>query len=74
MNIEVKGHTDNTGSHDFNMKLSRNRAEAVVNYLKKTGVAEKQLSFSYYGETCPLSDNSTESGRSVNRRVEFEIK
>ncbi|MDE6315546.1 MAG: OmpA family protein [Muribaculaceae bacterium] len=74
MNIEVKGHTDNTGSHEVNMKLSRNRAEAVVNYLKRSGVAENQLSFSYYGETCPLSDNSTESGRSVNRRVEFEIK
>lgn len=74
MSIEVKGHTDNTGTHDFNAKLSKDRAMAVVDYLKKAGVPKKQLSYSYYGETEPLSDNSTERGRSINRRVEFEIK
>ena len=72
--IEVKGHTDNTGTPKFNSRLSRDRAVAVVNYLKKAGVPASQLSYSYYGETCPIKDNSTEYGRSINRRVEFEIK
>lgn len=74
VHIEVKGHTDNTGTPKFNSRLSRERALAVINYLKKAGVPASQLSYSYYGETCPIRDNSTEYGRSVNRRVEFEIK
>lgn len=72
--VEVSGHTDNVGTHEFNMKLSKARALAVVNYLKKAGVPKSQLSYSYYGETRPIRDNDTEAGRSINRRVEFEIK
>ena len=74
VSIEVKGHTDNTGSSELNKNLSRSRAMSVVKYLRSLGVPKDQLTYSYYGDTCPIADNSTESGRSINRRVEFEIK
>lgn len=74
LRIEVLGHTDNTGTHEFNMELSKDRALAVVDYLREVGVPTRQLTYSYYGETEPIRDNSTEAGRAVNRRVEFEIK
>lgn len=72
--IEVMGHTDNTGTHEFNMQLSKDRALAVVNYLKKLGVDGKLLSYSYYGETRPIRENDSDENRSINRRVEFAIK
>lgn len=71
--VEVKGHTDNVGSADFNMNLSRERAEAVVEYLVKKGVDRNKLTYSYYGMSRPLSTNDTEEGRAMNRRVEFTI-
>jgi len=71
--ILVKGHTDNVGTDEFNLKLSKKRAEAVVKYLKKRGVRSDLLSYEYYGSTSPVKDNSTEEGRTFNRRVEFEI-
>lgn len=73
MTVEVKGHTDDVGSEDVNMRLSRERAEAVVRYLLDAGVPAGHLSYSYYGKTRPLVDNDTEEGRKQNRRVEFEI-
>ncbi len=71
--VEVKGHTDNVGSADFNMNLSRERAEAVVAYLVSQGVSRNKLTYSYYGMAKPLSSNDTEEGRAMNRRVEFTI-
>lgn len=71
--IEVKGHTDNVGSDEFNMKLSKQRAESVVNYLVNAGVDKDKISYSYYGSSRPLTTNDTEEGRTMNRRVEFEI-
>lgn len=71
--IEVKGHTDNIGTPQFNMKLSKERAEAVMTYLIKKGVQRARLTYSYYGLTKPLTTNDTEEGRTMNRRVEFEI-
>ena len=73
-NIKVKGHTDNVGSEDFNLKLSRQRAEAVMKYLIKQGVDKQRISYAYYGASKPLSTNDTEEGRTMNRRVEFEIE
>ena len=72
--VEVKGHTDNRGSAEYNLKLSKERAEAVYNYLLSKGVNPKKLSYSYYGLTRPVASNDTEAGRRQNRRVEFEIK
>ena len=71
--IKVKGHTDNRGTADFNMNLSNERAKAVMNYLVKRGVSPSKLSYQGYGMTLPLTENETEEGRSLNRRVEFEI-
>lgn len=72
--VEVKGHTDNRGSASYNLKLSKERAVAVYNYLVSKGVDRNRLSFSYYGMTRPVASNDTEEGRRQNRRVEFEIK
>lgn len=71
--IEVKGHTDNVGSEEFNLNLSRERAESVIEYLVKKGVNRNKLTYSYYGMSKPLTSNDTEEGRATNRRVEFTI-
>lgn len=71
--IEVKGHTDNIGSEEVNLNLSKNRALAVVKYLEKMGVDKSKLSYSYYGMSRPLLPNDSEENRTINRRVEFEI-
>ena len=72
--MEIKGHTDNVGNPDFNMNLSKERAKAVYDYLVEHGVSESRLSYTYYGMTRPLGSNDTDEGRTMNRRVEFEIK
>jgi outer membrane protein OmpA-like peptidoglycan-associated protein len=72
-NILVEGHTDNTGSDDFNMKLSEQRANAVANYAKTLGILGTRMAIQGYGETQPMEDNKTEVGRSKNRRVEIAI-
>lgn len=71
--ILVEGHTDNTGSEDYNMTLSKNRAQAVTNYLVNKGIAAGRFTTKWYGETQPKYDNSTAEGRSNNRRVELAI-
>ena len=71
--ILVKGHTDNRGSEEFNLNLSKERAKAVMNYLIDRGVSSSKLSYSAFGMSQPLTDNDTEEGRRMNRRVEFEI-
>ncbi|OQW79931.1 MAG: flagellar motor protein MotB [Proteobacteria bacterium ST_bin11] len=68
--IQVQGHASSEGSDSYNMKLSQRRAHSVVEYLKMKGVANK-LSAKGYGETQPIGDNSTEVGKSENRRVEL---
>lgn len=73
MCVEIKGHTDNTGSEEFNMELSKQRALAVVKYLADRGVKWEKMTYSYYGETLPLGTNDTPQDRKLNRRVEFEL-
>ncbi|MDP2375533.1 OmpA family protein, partial [Reyranella sp.] len=68
--IEVQGHASSEGSDSYNMKLSQRRAQSVVDYLKMKGV-NNRLSAKGYGESQPIADNSTEAGRSENRRVEL---
>ena len=72
--VEVRGHTDNTGPEDLNMRLSKARALVVMEYLKECGVSPKRISYAYYGEDYPLSTNEVPEGRRLNRRVEFELK
>jgi len=72
-NIEVQGHTDDTGSESYNQTLSDRRAATVSLYLKQAGVDPKRVISKGYGELLPKYDNTTEEGRAKNRRVEFVI-
>ncbi len=72
-NVLIIGHTDNTGSDDYNAKLSERRAEAVKTFAMNQGVAGSRLNTQGKGENEPIADNSTEDGRSKNRRVEIVI-
>jgi outer membrane protein OmpA-like peptidoglycan-associated protein len=72
LKLEVSGHTDNTGKHDHNMKLSQARAAAVVKALStKYGIDGKRLVAKGYGETKPVAPNNTDEGKGKNRRVEL---
>ena len=73
MKIEVAGHTDAHGSVEYNQRLSENRARAVVEYLVSHGIDPHRLSFKGYGKSRPIDTNTTDEGRSRNRRVEFLI-
>lgn len=71
--VEISGHTDNTGTAEYNRQLSENRAKAVVEYLVQHGVNKERLLYKGYGATMPVADNATEEGRAKNRRTEFKI-
>ena len=73
LQIEISGHTDNTGDPASNLELSRDRATAVADYLRDKGVDSSRFQSIGYGETRPVSDNDTEAGRQLNRRTEFKI-
>ncbi len=72
LKIYVVGHTDNAGGLDYNMKLSRQRAEAVIQELtSKYGIAPERLKAGGVGPLAPVSSNDTEEGKAKNRRVEL---
>lgn len=71
--VKVIGYTDNLGSQNINLKLSKQRAKTVVDYLIREGVQSWRLSYDGYGSSNPIADNSTEQGRQINRRVEVLI-
>jgi OOP family OmpA-OmpF porin len=71
LRFEVGGHTDSDGDDNSNLKLSDQRAAAVKKILVDFGVPESQLTTKGYGETKPLSPNTTSDGKANNRRVEF---
>ncbi|MEL6862818.1 MAG: OmpA family protein [Bacteroidota bacterium] len=73
MIIEISGHTDAVGNFDYNLYLSRKRAQSVVEFLNNNGVARKRTRYKGYGNMQPVASNDTEEGRSLNRRVEFLI-
>lgn len=73
LEAEVGGHTDSLGSSDYNRALSERRARAVRDYLVSQGVSARRLSARGYGKDRPVADNSSESGREQNRRVELRI-
>jgi adhesin transport system outer membrane protein len=71
--IKIEGHTDNTGSDMINIPLSKARAEHVGNYLILNGLDNISLDAEGYGATRPIGDNTVETGRSANRRVEVTV-
>ena len=70
-NIEVQGHTDNTGSEDKNKQISQDRAQVVVDYFIQNGISSDRLRAVGFGSDKPIADNKTKKGRSKNRRVEL---
>ncbi len=71
--VEVQGHTDDAGDDAHNMDLSQRRAESIRAWLVGHGVDPARLTARGYGETRPLADNATRTGRAANRRVEFVV-
>ena len=73
-NVEVQGHTDDTGTAELNRRLSDERARAVVAWLVARGIEARRLQAKGYGQERPIADNATEEGRAKNRRVEFRVQ
>ncbi len=71
--LTIEGHTDNTGASDVNQKLSESRAKACYEYLMQKGIPAGRLAYKGFGQSRPIADNSTYSGRTLNRRVEFNL-
>ena len=71
--VQIEGHTDSRGTDEFNLDLSQRRANSVVAFLVKEGVAAGRLKPVGFGESKPVADNKTRAGRATNRRVEFNI-
>ncbi len=72
-NILVEGHTDSDGSEDYNLALSKRRAQSVVNYLAGHQVQSMRMSLAGYGESQPVASNDSDYGKQQNRRVELAI-
>lgn len=71
--LQVFGHTDSTGSADYNYNLSNRRASSVANYLASQGVDQSRLISQGMGPDQPIASNGSDSGRAQNRRVELQI-
>lgn len=71
LNLRVEGHTDSTGSAEYNQSLSERRALAVVEFLSGQGVGGERMRSAGYGKERPIADNATVDGRARNRRVEI---
>lgn len=74
LNLNIDGHTDNTGSAKVNMTLSQKRADAVKAYLTGKGIEDNRLMATGYGQEKPVASNTTAGGRAENRRVEFSVR
>jgi OOP family OmpA-OmpF porin len=71
--VEIGGHADSSGPENYNMKLSKRRAEAVRGYLEQAGVDSARMTVRGYGESRPIASNETITGRADNRRVELKL-
>ncbi|NNE29795.1 MAG: OmpA family protein, partial [Saprospiraceae bacterium] len=73
LEIEIRGHTDNVGDDLYNLSLSKRRAQSVAKYLFDQGISKPRIRYVGFGSEQPISDNETNDGRQLNRRVEFLI-
>ena len=73
IHIEIRGHTDNVGTMEYNQTLSENRARSVVDYLIEKGIDSNRLVYKGFGMSQPVDNNETEEGRANNRRTELKI-
>ena len=72
-NILIEGHTDNTGTDEYNLQLSRARAESVQAFLMRQSVPPTRMAVTGYGESYPIASNDNATGRQLNRRVEIVV-
>jgi outer membrane protein OmpA-like peptidoglycan-associated protein len=73
LNLAIEGFTDTTGSEEFNMKLSQQRADTVRQFLASQGLSPDIITSKGFGPANPVADNSTAAGRKANRRVEIIV-
>ena len=73
LNLAIEGHTDTTGTPDFNMKLSQQHADSVWEFLAKQGLSPDTITAKGMGQDNPVADNNTAAGRKLNRRVEIIV-
>jgi outer membrane protein OmpA-like peptidoglycan-associated protein len=73
MRVRIEGHTDDSGDEAMNVRLSKSRADAVLEYIIGKGIDARRLATEGYGETRPIDSNLTTEGKQRNRRVEFHI-
>lgn len=73
LHLTIEGHTDSTGTEEFNQKLSERRAQNVRDYLVSQGLAADSLTSQGFGQANPVADNKTAAGRQKNRRVEIVV-
>lgn len=73
LKVEIAAHTDHVGSHNFNIDLSKKRANTVVDYLVKNGINSSRLVAKGYGESNPVGSNDNDEGRALNRRIEIIV-
>ncbi|TXB65374.1 OmpA family protein [Vicingus serpentipes] len=71
--LSIAGHTDSQGAASSNLRLSKGRAQAVAEFLTKSGVDSSRFEVKWFGETKPIADNKTKEGRQKNRRVEMTV-
>lgn len=71
--VEISGHTDNTGSYEYNLNLSELRAKAVYTSLISKGINENRITYKGYADTLPITSNDNEIDRQSNRRIEFRV-
>ena len=72
LHVQIDGHTDSTGTPEYNLGLSDRRAEAARSYLTSAGIDASRVKAKGFGETSPAADNATAEGRAINRRTEIE--
>lgn len=73
LKVSLEGHTDSDGTEEYNMRLSRDRVEAVKDFFVANGIDPSRIKTAYFGESRPVADNSTDEGKARNRRVDMEI-
>jgi len=72
--VEIEGHTDSIGSHEYNVRLSEDRAQSVGSYLREAGIPTARITrVAGFAETRPVASNDNAAGRQMNRRVELVI-
>jgi OmpA-OmpF porin, OOP family len=74
LDLHIGGHTDNYGSMAYNIKLSKRRAQAGLDYLVKRGIRPERISISWHSYSIPVATNDTAAGRALNRRLEFKFQ